>query len=108
MEFDGAVYFNSYSRGEFMSGFKTLFETIGERFNAHGYTMPRLVFWNVNSRTKAIPLRENEAGVALVSGFSPTIASMVFSGKLNPETVLFERLDSERYKPIGDAIANVG
>ena len=111
MEFDGAVERNevkSYSDGEFMSGLQTLFETIGERFKKHGYALPRLVFWNVNSRTRAIPVKENEAGVALVSGFSPTIASMVFSGKLEPEAVLLEKLDSERYKPIGDAIANVG
>lgn len=56
MEFDMAVS---------GSGKRTLFDTIGRRFAAHGYRMPKLVFWNVNSRTNVIPVRENELGVAL-------------------------------------------
>ena len=51
MEFDMAVSGN---------GKRTLFDTIGRRFAAHGYRMPKLVFWNVNSRTNVIPVRENE------------------------------------------------
>ena len=49
MEFDMAVSGN---------GKRTLFDTIGRRFAAHGYRMPKLVFWNVNSRTNVIPVRE--------------------------------------------------
>ena len=67
--------------------------------------MPRLIFWNVNSRTGTIPIKENELGVALVSGFSTNIAEMVMSSKLDPLEVLFEKLGTERYKKIANILA---
>lgn len=82
---------------------KKLFKIFEERYEAHGYKLPRLVFWNLNSRTGTIPVKENELGVALVSGFSPTIAKMVLSNKTDPFECLLEQLNSERY----DAVENV-
>ena len=79
---------------------KTLFQTIEAKFTEAGYKMPRLVFWNVNSRTNAIPVKENELGVALVSGFSVNVIKMVMSGKLDPYEVLVEQLMSPRYECI--------
>ena len=66
--------------------------------------MPRLVFWNVNSRTGTIPVKENELGVALVSGFSVNVAKMVMSGKTDSFECLLEVLNSERYAPIEEAL----
>lgn len=77
-----------------------LFKTIGKKFEACGYKLPGLVFWNIDSKTNTVPIQTNENGVALVSGFSPTIASMVLSGKLDPFQVLLEKLNSKRYKEI--------
>ena len=77
-----------------------LFDEIRSRFEAAGYKMPRLIFWNVCSRTGTIPLTENEMGVALVSGFSQNIADMVMSGKLDPYETLCDRLLSDRYQPV--------
>jgi len=45
-------------------------------------------------------LQENKNGVVLVSGFSPTIASMVFSQKNDPYDVLLEKLNSPRYDAV--------
>ena len=81
-----------------------LFEVIAQRYAAYGYKMPRLVFWNVNSRTGTIPVKENELGVALVSGFSVNVAKMVMSGKLDPFECLLETLNSERYAPVETAL----
>lgn len=86
---------------------ETLFESIGRKFNAKGYQMPRLVFWNVNSRTGTIPVKQNDAGVALVSGFSPAIAKMVLSGKTDPYEALIETLNGERYMPVREALKSV-
>ena len=83
---------------------KTLFEQIEAVYHAAGYKMPRMVFWNVNSRTGTIPVRENDLGVALVSGFSPNICKMVMSGKTDPYECLLETLHSERYAPVAEAI----
>lgn len=95
MEFDYAVTSNNM---------ETLFEGIDREFKEHGYKMPRLVFWNCNSRTNVIPVRENELGVGLVSGFSVNICKMVLSGKLDPYECLKEQLDSERYAPVGKVL----
>jgi len=91
MEFDYAVYYRPEKR---------LFEVIADRYAQNGYKLPRLIFWNVNSRTGTIPVIENDLGVALVSGFSVNIARMVLSGELDPYKCLIDQLMSERYARI--------
>lgn len=81
-----------------------LFKTIEAKYRGHGYKLPRLVFWNVNSRTNTIPVRENDMGVALVSGFSVNICKMVMSGKTDPFECLLETLNTPRYQPVEDAL----
>lgn len=81
-----------------------LFDTINKRFEAAGYKMPRLVFWNLCSRTGTIPVKENDLGVALVSGFSTNIAKMVMSGKTDPYECLVETLMAPRYDAVETAL----
>jgi hypothetical protein len=97
MEFDMAT---SQTR----CGMKALFDELADRFEKHGYKLPRLIFWNVNSRTNAIPLTENEMGVILVSGYSPNIMSMIMSDQTDPWLALKEKLDEERYSCISDTL----
>ena len=85
----------------------TLFETIAKKYAAYGYKLPRLVFWNVNSRTGTIPVKENDLGVALVSGFSVNIVKMVMSNKLDPYECLLDVLNVERYQAIEDAVKSI-
>ena len=99
MEFNAAIGFNKPD--------ETLFATISKKYEKHGYKLPRLVFWNVNSRTGTIPVKENELGVALVSGFSVNIVNMVMSDKLDAYECLLDVLNSERYEPIGEAVRDV-
>ena len=94
MEFDDATYpwDDSMSKPS-----KALFEEIADEYAAADYKLPRLVFWNTNSRTQAIPVQENDLGVALVSGFSTAVAEMVMSDKTDPYEILLEKLaDYER------------
>jgi len=74
-----------------------LFEKIKEMYNDLGYDLPKLIFWNVNSRTKTIPLIKNDLGVTLVSGFSQNVLQMVMSNKYDPLEVLLETLNNGRY-----------
>lgn len=109
MEFDGSVDFgySSWSRDQSQSYNAkklALFETIKQKFEGAGYKLPRLVFWNVNSRTKTIPLTTNGLGVALVSGYSPAIANMVFSAKMDPYEVLIDAVNAKRYDAVQKAI----
>ena len=83
---------------------KKLFDEIKKRYERAGYKLPRLIFWNINSRTDTIPVIENDLGVALVSGFSTAIVKMVLSGKLDPFECLVETLDNKRYDAVEAAI----
>lgn len=103
MEFDRCATSSSFSWAT-SSGFNKLFKVIAEEYARHGYKLPRLVFWNLCSRTGTIPVKENSLGVALVSGFSPAIMNMVLSGKLDPFECLLEQITSERYQPVQEAI----
>ena len=100
MEFDATTRSYDWHTGYSSTFDKSLFDEIGERWNAAGYKLPRLVFWNVCSRTGTIPVTENEMGVALVSGFSPMIADMVMSGELDPYKVLVNKLHDTRYEKV--------
>lgn len=100
MEFNSCVRSNSYGMD------KALFKVIEAKYKNYGYKLPRLVFWNVNSRTGTIPVKENEMGVALVSGFSPNVAKMVMSGALDPMDALIETLNAPRYEPVRKALAD--
>ena len=79
---------------------KTNFECARRKYAEKGYTLPEIVFWNVESRKAQQPVTMNENGVALVSGCSPRLFSMVASGELNPYKAMLDTLMSERYAPI--------
>lgn len=91
-------------RDNFRSPSVPLFKEIEARFRRAGYKLPRLVFWNVCSRTGTIPVKENDLGVALVSGFSPNVAKMVMSGQTDPLAALLETLASPRYDNVREAL----
>ena len=106
-EFDAMTYRGGYNFDDDVpSGAvdQALFDAIRERWEAAGYKLPRLIFWNVCSRTGTIPVSENELGVALVSGFSPNVADMVMSGELDPYKCLLNKLTSARYYPVSEAL----
>lgn len=104
MEFDSATCIRSSRSYGYIRPDQRLFDVIAQKYARAGYKMPRLVFWNVNSRTGTIPVKENELGVALVSGFSVNVAKMVMSGKTDPFECLLETLNSERYAPVEAAL----
>ena len=83
---------------------KALFKELSDRYVVAGYKLPRLIFWNVNSKTGTIPMIENEMGVVLVSGFSVNICKMVMNGQTDPYDCLVETLNSERYSPVDEKI----
>ena len=105
MEFDYATNICSRVHNEVMARYQTLFESIKTKWIKYGYTMPNIVFWNVNSRTNTIPVTANECGVTLVSGYSVNNVKMVLSGDVNPWTALKSVLESDRYNAIDTALA---
>ena len=77
-----------------------LFEQEKTRFAERGYKLPDVVFWNVASRNRQQPVTVNEQGVALVSGVTPRIFTMIAGGIVDPYVFMREILSSERYARI--------
>ena len=127
MEFDSAMSINrslgyryrryDSSNSEFNAYKNTLFNTIANRFEACGYKMPTLVFWNVDARNNQCPMTADENGWVAVSGFSPTIFKAVLNGiileeeetedeiitkraSVNPIEVMMNTLYCERYEEV--------
>lgn len=101
MEFDSAtgssMYWNNNRNGSCINSknAETVMETIEKRWNAAGYRMPKLIYWNVDARQSNIPMLGN-GYVSYVSGFSPSIFQSIITGKTGLD-LMFEKLDSPRY-----------
>lgn len=106
MEFDEAQTCGYWGRS-YTSISEKLFKVIAQKYADAGYKLPRLVFWNVNSRTNTIPMKENELGVILVSGFSVNIFNMVLNNETDPYVALVKELNSERYAPVEEATKDI-
>ena len=90
MEFDCC----SYGKEE------TIFENAKMKYQMNGYTLPEIIFWNVNSRNIQQPVKMNDLGVALVSGCNPQIFSMLKDGNLEPYRFMISVLSDKRYERI--------
>ena len=86
---------------------KKLFKAIEETYSRYGYKLPKLIFWNICSRTGTIPLKENDLGVALVSGFSTNIAEMIMNDKLDPLEILLDKLNTKRYEKVSEILGKL-
>ena len=74
-------------------------EMIRHKFENAGYKVPNIVFWNLNSHDN-VPAKYDERGVALVSGFSPTIVKSVLAADLEeftPRGIMMKTIMSSRY-----------
>jgi len=93
MEFNQAVS-GGWSHEEY--NYSAL-EMIHEQYQANGYEMPKIIFWNLASRQSNNPVRFDQEGTALVSGFSPSIMTSILGGKeFTPYSIMMDTL--ERYK----------
>jgi hypothetical protein len=76
-------------------------QMIREEYENSGYQLPGIIFWNIQSRGDNFPVRFDESGTALISGFSPSILKSILGGKeLSPVLIMTETIESERYKMI--------
>ena len=76
-------------------------QMIRRMYDESGYSLPQVIFWNIQSRNKNFPVRHNESGIALISGLSPSIVKSVLGGKeMTPVSIMNETINSERYSII--------
>ena len=72
---------------------------IRRKYEEAGYKVPNVVFWNLNSRDN-VPVRFDENGVALVSGFSPAIMQAILGANfddMTPVGVMHKAIGIDRY-----------
>jgi hypothetical protein len=75
-------------------------QMIKRNFTEAGYKMPNIVFWNLTARADNTPVKTNDQGVALVSGFSPAIMATVLGAdpeEFSPWAMMMKVIMNERY-----------
>ncbi|KAL0251060.1 hypothetical protein GEMRC1_000274 [Eukaryota sp. GEM-RC1] len=65
----------------------TFYDRMKRKFEAAGYPLPRIVFWNLNSSSPGFPVHGKQEGVQMVSGYSQTLLQQVLSQDFTLETV---------------------
>lgn len=84
--------------GVYGSRLNTLIENIEKSWNAHGYQLPQIVFWNLRaSENGNIPAIGDK--FSYVSGRSMNMVSTILGGKTGYE-LMMEKLNSKRYADI--------
>lgn len=90
MQFDAAT--RVYNRRN-----PTANEMIEQMYSNAGYNMPKVVYWNINSKS-GVPVEFDKSGTALVSGFSPAIMkSIIRSENFTPIEVMKTAVMVDRY-----------
>jgi hypothetical protein len=77
----------------------TAMQMIERKFTDAGYTVPQIVFWNLNSSDN-VPVKADKSGAALVSGFSPSIMTSLLAADLDqftPEGIMLKTVMVPRY-----------
>jgi hypothetical protein len=72
---------------------------IERKFEAAGYALPKVVFWNLNAGNN-VPVKFDKKGTALVSGFSPAIAASILGADpdaFTPEAIMLKAVMNSRY-----------
>jgi hypothetical protein len=78
---------------------RTAITMMRDKYAAAGYQMPQVVFWNLAAYSN-VPVSAHETGVAMVSGFSPSIMKAILAGDMAEFTaygVMLNAIMQERY-----------
>ena len=74
-------------------------QMIRRKYELAGYEVPNIVFWNLRA-TDNTPVKFDERGTALVSGFSPAIMKAVLANDMedfSPYSIMMKAISNERY-----------
>lgn len=72
-----------------------------ELFREHGYSVPNIIYWNVDSKKVVFHASMNTEGVQLASGCNPVILKSVLESVVTtPYEAMMRVIESERYSVI--------
>ena len=73
-------------------------EKIKVLYEQAGYKRPDIIFWKVNILTmENCPVKYDEQGTALISGFSPSILTSLLGGDMTPVNIMLKAVNAPRY-----------
>lgn len=76
----------------------TFYEKMVAKFANHGYQIPNIIFWNVNSRHDVFHADKSRRGVQLASGQSVTVFKQILQNLgYNPVEAMENTINAERY-----------
>lgn len=76
----------------------TFYDKMANRFRKHGYEIPNIIFWNVDSRHDTFHSDANRKGVQLCSGQSTTVFKQVMQCVgMTPVEAMEHVINAERY-----------
>jgi hypothetical protein len=74
---------------------------IEKLYSDAGYKIPKIIYWNLNSRHGDVPVAFDKMETALVSGFSPAILKSLLGGDdFTPVSIMDKTIMNERYSDI--------
>lgn len=80
---------------------ENFYDYLSRVYEEHGYKIPNVVFWNVDSRHDVFLADKNRKGVQLVSGQSAsTFKNLIGCVDKTPVEMMYEVLNSDRYQVI--------
>jgi hypothetical protein len=93
------IIFSDMQFNECVENDDSAMQMIARKYEEAGYKVPNIVFWNLNAHSN-VPIAFDKSGAALVSGFSPAIASAILSGNMDdfsPEAIMLKAVMQTRY-----------
>lgn len=76
----------------------TNFQAIDRMYENYGFKRPDLIFWNLDARIGNSPVRFDQSGTAMVSGYSPSLMQSILSGNnVTPFQMMMDTIMNERY-----------
>jgi hypothetical protein len=100
MQFDAATTDHGYGYGRAApkrTDNLTAHKMIKNKFKALNYDAPKIIYWNLNAHDN-VPVKTNQEGAVLISGFSPSIMKSILSGKtVTPRDTMLEVVGKDRY-----------
>lgn len=105
MEFDCCVIDNAFKSGGWGcyggTTKMTFYDAMKAKYEAHGYELPSITFWNVDARQDTFHATEKHPHVRMVSGQSPSVFKSLIDGKAHtPYEFMLETINVARYDAV--------
>ncbi|QOR35175.1 DUF2828 family protein [Clostridium sp. 'deep sea'] len=79
----------------------TFYKKMKRMYSRAGFTIPEIVFWNVNSMSNVFQVLNSCEGVKLASGQSASVFKSILNSRaMTPYDFMLEVLNDERYKQV--------